>query len=439
MSERHTKPKWLEHIQNNSWEPELFISGGIIFTLLQTTTFIQHQSFLLLQKNGYHETVVIANFLTAALNALIFGFVLHLIFRGFWVASVCLSYVFPKGIQTENVEDYAPPFRKKVKRLTDTSADLVVWMESASSTIFFLSFLFFSLIIGVLVSLLIIIPHQGLRDTWGDTGFMVLQISSYLMLLLGVVYLVDFLTMGFIKKQKKLAKVYYPVYWVFSVLTLSFLYRSAYYTLVTNIKRKWLLAVGVAGYMIIAFTITQISFAGSNLMPALSFGNTDIKNYLGIQSNRYKYDTRQYENTRKANDLIQHVSIQSDIVGEKYLKLFVVHQKAIERLMNRDCKAKMMGKMNALEQRKMLECYKNFYKIFIDDSLIPKVKWRYYQHPKTSEEGIIAFIPIDHLVPTEHIVEVKLNVGSEKEQKELNNFGIKNDIYAYIPFWKDQK
>ena len=439
MSEKQAKPKWLEHIQNNSWEPELFISGGIIFTLLQTTTFIQHQSFLLLQKNGYHETVVIANFAIAALNALIFGFALHLMFRGFWVASVCLSYVFPKGIQTENVEDYAPPFRRKVKGLTDTSADLVVWMESASSTIFFLSFLLFSLIIGVLLSLVVIIPHNGLRETWGDTGFMVLQIASGFMLFLGGIYLIDFLTMGFIKKQKKLARVYYPVYWVFSILTLSFLYHSAYYTLVTNIKRKWLLAVGVAGYTIIAFAITQVSFAGSNLMPALSFGNTDIKSYLGIQSNRYKYDTRQYENVRKANDMIQHVSIQSDIVSEKYLKLFIVHQKAIERLMDRNCKTKVKGSLNPLEQRKMLECYKNFYKVFIDDSLIPKIKWRYYQHPKTSEEGIIAFIPIDQLAPTEHIVEIKLNVGSKKEKEELKKFGIKDDIYAYIPFWKDQK
>lgn len=439
MSEKNSKPKWLEHIQNNSWEPELFISGGIIFTLLQTTNFIQHQSFLMLQTSGYFEAVVIANFLVAALNSLIFGFGLHLVLRGFWVAAVCLSYVFPKGIQTKNVEEYAPRFRRRVGKLTDTSVDLVVWMESASSTMFFLSFLLFSLIIGVLVTLIVIIPHQGLRETWGYTGFAVIKVGSYFMLFLGFIYAIDFLTMGFIKKQKKLTKIYYPIYWLFSILTLSFLYRSAYYTLVTNIRRKWLLAGGIALYMAMAFTITQLSFSGANLMPALTFGNLDVKNYLGIQSNRYKYDTRLYDNTRKSNDMVQHVAIQSDIISEKYLKLFVVHQKIIERLMDMNCTEKAQSIVKSIEQRKMLSCYKNFYRVYIDDAQVPVLKWRYYQHPKTSEKGIITFIPVDHLAPTEHIVEIKLNVNTDQILKELKRFGMKDDVYAYIPFWKDNK
>ncbi|WP_299452556.1 hypothetical protein [uncultured Microscilla sp.] len=439
MSNKNPKPKWLEHIQNNSWEPELFISGGIIFTLLQTTTFIQHQSFLLLQTNGYYETVVIANFLIAALNALIFGFGLHLVFRGFWVAAVCLSYVFPKGIQADKVGDYAPPFKQKVKKVTDTSVDLVVWMESASSTIFFLSFFLFSLIIGVLLALLIIIPHSGLRETWGETGFLLLKIGSGIMLLLGGVYLIDFLTLGLIKKQQKLTKIYYPIYWVFSILSLSFLYRSAYYALVTNIRRKWWFVIGVVVYMVVAFAITQFSFAGSSPMPALSFGNLNLKSYLGIQSNRYQFHTRQYENMRKKNDLVQHVSIQSDIIGSKYLKLFIVHQKAIERLMDVDCQQKKHYKVQAIRQRKMLHCYQNFYRIYIDNKRIPHLKWRYYQHPHTNERGIISLVPINHLTPSEHTVEVKLNVSTKKELEELKKFGMKDDIYAYIPFWKESK
>mgnify|MGYP001092924241 CR=1 FL=1 len=206
MNEKSNKPDWLTDIQNKSWEPELFISGGVIFTLLQITGVIQHQSFLLLQKTGYPETVVIANFVVAALNALIFGFGLHLAMRGFWVASVCLSYVFPKGIQTERVEDYAPPFKKKVNKLTDTSVDLVVWMESASSIIFFLSFLFFSLIISVLVTLIMIVPHSGLKETWGETGYAIIKMGSYFMVFLGGIYALDFVTLGFIKRQKKIAK-----------------------------------------------------------------------------------------------------------------------------------------------------------------------------------------------------------------------------------------
>jgi len=438
MSEKHKKPDWLTDIQNRSWEPELFISGGIIFTLVQITGVIQRQSFLLLQKTGYIEPVIIANFLVAALNALIFGFGLHLALRGFWVASVCLSYVFPKGIQTEKIEHYASPFKRRVNRLIDTSVDLVVWMESASSIMFFLSFLFFMLIISVLATLIVITPNSSLMEL-GVTIYAIIQVSSYILLFLGFIYAIDFLTMGFIKRQKKIAKLYYPVYWLFSILTLSFLYRSAYYTLVTNIKRKWLLATGIAAYMIIALVITQLSFGGNNLMPALSFNSLNTKAYLGLKVDRLKFDTRQYDNTRKPSDMVQHVSIQSDIVQEKYLKLFIVHQKIIERLMDMNCAAKAKSIVKTLEQRKMLNCYRDFYEVYLDDALINKIKWRYYTHPQTNEEGILAFIPIDQLAPTEHIVEVKLNVATKEASAELKRFGMKDEVYAYIPFWKDVK
>ncbi len=438
MSEKHKKPDWLDDIQNRSWEPELFISGGVIFTLFQITGAIQRQSFLLLQKTGYIEPVIIANFLVAALNALIFGFGLHLALRGFWVASVCLSYVFPKGIQTEKVDHYASPFKRRVHRLIDTSVDLVVWMESASSIMFFLSFLFFSLIISVLATLIVITPNSSLLEL-GPTIYAIIRVGSYILLFLGFIYAIDFLTMGFIKRQKKIAKLYYPIYWLFSILTLSFLYRSAYYTLVTNIKRKWLLATGIAGYLLVALAITQLSFGGGNLMPALSFNSLDTKAYLGLEVDRLKFDTRQYDNTRKPNDMVQHVSIQSDIVQEKYLKLFIVHQKIIERLMDMDCAEKAKSIVKRIEQRKMLNCYREFYEVYIDDARVNVVKWRYYTHPKTGEEGILAFVPIDQLSPTEHIVEVKLNVATKAALAELKRFGMKDDVYAYIPFWKDSK
>ncbi|NJO02785.1 MAG: hypothetical protein HC880_14885, partial [Bacteroidia bacterium] len=111
MSE--SKPEWLEDIQNRSWEPELFISGGIIFFLLQVTDFLYKESFLMLQRSGNYEPIIIASLLIAAFNALIFGFVIHLIMRGFWVAAITLSYVFPEGIRMSKIH-YAGVFKKRL-------------------------------------------------------------------------------------------------------------------------------------------------------------------------------------------------------------------------------------------------------------------------------------------------------------------------------------
>lgn len=90
------KPQWLEDIQNNSWNPELLISGGILFSLIQIPEFLHQSGILLLQKSGYFESLVITRILMVVINGLIVGFTLHLIIGGFWVSAVCLSYVFPQ-------------------------------------------------------------------------------------------------------------------------------------------------------------------------------------------------------------------------------------------------------------------------------------------------------------------------------------------------------
>lgn len=417
----HKIPEWLEDIQNRSWEPELLISGGAIFFLFQITDFLQYRSYLLFQQSGYFEGVAIASFLIAAINALIMGFVLHLIVRGFWVAAITLSYVFPAGIQLDKIH-YPDKFKEKIRRVPDTE-DWVIWTETASSLIFSLSFFFSMLILAVLLCLIIIVPHSSLQEMAGERVFYLMRLFSYFLLFLGVIYLIDFLTLGWVKKQKWLTRIYHPIYIFFSIITIAPLYRTTYYTIVSNV-RPWIVVTVVSGYLLLAAFISQFNYSAFK-------ARYDIREFLNIYSNEYEFAPRYYENMRKEGDLVQHCAIQSDVVKDQYLKIFIVHQKVIERLMEGDCLQK------ASEEARKLNCYGNFYRVYVDDQFYPSVKWKNFIHPKTQESGIIAFLPIRQLNTSEHQLKIVLNIKSRQGLSKVRKFGMKSATYARIPFWKE--
>lgn len=415
------KPDWLIDIQNKSWEPELFILGGAIFFLLQLTDFVHKQSFLMVQRTGFAETAVMANYVMTAFNVLIFGFALHLCFRGLWAASVCLSYVFPEGIRLSHIENYAPPFKKRVQKVRDT-VDWVMLLENFCSLVFMLSFLFFIIILGVLFTLIVLIPHSGLEAVMGVNAFRILQITAViLLLLLGGLYMIDFLTLGYIKRQKKITKFYYPVYWFFSIVTFAPLYRSYYYTLITNIK-PWQMLFTIALYIGVGFGITQTT------RNSALFGN--INGYLDIHNYEHSHDLRYYEDTREEETMINQACIQSEIIEGNYIRLFVVHQKIIEKRLKQECKEEFT-------KNESLKCQAKLYQIYIDNQLQKNVSWRHYEHPRTGEKGLITFLSIKDLQATQHMLTVKINTKSKEKLKELEKVGIQKGIFATIPFWKN--
>lgn len=79
----------------------------------------------------------------------------------------------------------------------------------------------------------------------------------------GAFYAIDFLTLGKLKKLKRFSKIYFPIYVFFSWLSLAPIYRSAYYTLVTNIK-SWKLLLGIVIYATLAVVYTLDSHPENN-------------------------------------------------------------------------------------------------------------------------------------------------------------------------------
>ena len=121
----------------------------------------------------------------------------------------------------------------------------------------------------------------------------------------------DFITQGLLKKNKWVAKVYFPIYWVFSFLTLSFLYRPLVYNFLDHRFGKRLILLLTPIYLLILF-LTSLGYRNSN------FWDKE-RSSSEVFANRENYADMQDEDEDYPGDVV----IPSKVITTNYLKVFM--------------------------------------------------------------------------------------------------------------------
>ena len=239
-------PNWLKELQQRSWEPEILLSGIVLYGMFKVPDLLD-QLLKFFKVNIFGNTSDINNLVALfkmGIYWLIGGLILHLICRGVWIGMVGLSYTFPDGIQQDKL-DYRGGFKEKISK-TPSYEKIVIRLEKISSSLFSVSFmLFMSLIGGYLYFLvLIVIPFTiafvVFEMRWDGILFSYFQGHVIVVLSIGMIALIDFVTLGYFRRYKLFYKIFWPIHKVISILTLSKFYRPVYYGLVTNFN-KWIL------------------------------------------------------------------------------------------------------------------------------------------------------------------------------------------------------
>ena len=408
---RNDTPDWLRDIQVRSWEPEIILSSIITIGLLQLPDWIRQQFKLhssLLTEASIDDYVP---YVEIAIYWLTLGFISHLVLRGVWVGMVGLSFVFPEGIRRDKIR-YAPRFERHVRSIVPIQQRVLV-LEKICSSVFAVAFLMFMGIIGAILFLftLVNIPSLLFLEFNDYTNAAVLGTMLALFLLvaviLGTIYLFDFLTLGLIKKIKWLSRFYYPVYRVFNILTLSFLYRDIYYVLITNFTR-WKILLSIFAYFAITLAIV---YQRSNDGDGIDLYDNDV----GFNVRTENYDDRGATPRNTA-----HAMIQSDIIENDVLRLFVRHQPQYEDTIRAMCNYAVREDTMS-DNRLELECLGNFYRVHLQDSLYAPVDWYFHQHPVSEQKGILTWIDIADLPRGSHVLNVRTPLKGN---------------YAVIPFFK---
>ncbi|MGD1945666.1 MAG: hypothetical protein ACFB0A_05280 [Croceivirga sp.] len=311
--------KLLDSLQQQSWELELIISGFAIFGLFTAYDPIKTE---LLNAQSYEKiaTFIINLVALIACSILIFNLLLHVILRGVWIGALGLRYV--SGDIDFEVLKYGERFKTYLKKRIVSFDRYIATLENYCSVLFALSFLTIFFVFGfTLIVLAIALIGNFIIDNDNLPNWISNFIGIPLMIftVIGMILtFIDFVSLGILKRNKWVSKIYFPFYWVFSHLTLSFLYRPLLYNFLDNRFGKRLILLLTPIYITI-LAITGLEFRISNYFNAELNSNTFIAN------------NENYRNLiTETDDIPAQMTIQSKVIRHPYINIFIGYTENIE-------------------------------------------------------------------------------------------------------------
>ena len=402
---------WLARMQEQSWEPEIIISGIVLFALYQMPDLIrQLQHFLI--NNGFYVfssgTVddLLISLLLVANIWLVIGFTTHLLLRSVWVAYVGLSFVYKKGIRTDQLR-----FRKPYPGLLfrDSGFSRTIHrLERLCSTTFAISFLLFMCILGAFFALTLLAVVIAF-SLWVFPNYRSFEWVDPILLTIILFLLIDFVSLGWLKRIPYFSRAYYPFYRLMSWLTLSPLYRRIYYGLVSN-HSKWKAGLLIFIFIAISIFLTFSIRSNSNIADFMLF-RLDSKDEKSMYSGHYQ--------NLMEDEPSNIVQVPSDIISDQTLRVFLVHRTAFETthikpLCDYDNRVDTMPKPVL-----KMECLETFYDLNLNGKKV-ETDYHYIKAPKTRQEGLVTYVDIAHLDKGMHDVSVIYNFWEDSTSYSQN-------------------
>jgi len=399
--ENGAAPQWLQSIQLNSWEAELLISALVLYALFRIPESLDYWSLNTFPRgSNLHGLIsVVQN----AIQLLSLGYILHILVRGVWVATVGFSYVFPAGVDTERLK-----FRGRFKKELESNGSLVrnvLRLEELSSMIYGISFILFGTLFGFgvfLFSFIFFVEWMKPLTDESSSYVAVLGFVSIFYFLAALLVFIDFITNGLFRRKEWAIDWFYPLALIFRIITLSFLYRKSILVLISNLK-------GWRSYLVPILILAMV--AGFLFVKKRSGQNQRLAHIARMSETAYFGSS--YENTRQEDDYLV-ATIQSDIVDQSFLKVFLKDLKLFNSINPHDQGIK--STWFELSQQELSSRLNKWLNVRIDDDLIENIEWFDSQHVDNYEFGFVAFIDISNLERGNHSLSIDFDLDNMKER-----------------------
>ena len=436
-SERKTSfSRWLEILQQESWQLELLISGFAIFLLAESYDPINHLGYrigLLASGSNYYGILYIPyQVLLGAWYVLIINLVMHVLLRGLWISTIGLRYI-SGDIEFDSLR-FAPRFQRFLRSRIKSFDLYIQRLERLCSIVFGFTFLIVFILIslglfsaGIFVFAWII---EGVNRLYGGTYTLLIIPLFILYLFGGLLYGIDFISLGWIKKRKRTARFYYPIYRFYSVITMANVYRPIYYNMIDNRYGK----------KVVLFLIPYLL-----LFSIFSSLRMETEAYLPANRNNESILKYAYDDTWNVDIPTYSASIPSKYIENGYLELYLPYiprsDDQVIRYLCPDLEPAGRGiylfgfndpdryRMNAA---KAIDCHSQRFKIYVDDSLHTHLTYKFFEHPIRENVGLLSIIDVRYLSRGEHNVGVVVLLPIEEE---VDSLAFRETIR--IPFWKE--
>lgn len=434
MSQDYNNPafkKLLQKLQEESWQLELLISGFAIFGLFSAYPTLQVASKASQNDNNVQLTIFLFVAL-AACSILIFNLLLHVLLRGLWIGALGLRYV-SGDIDYEKL-NYGKKFSGYLEKKVGSFDRYIARLENYCSVIFAISFLLIFYVLSFALTFTIIGLIVSFMIDGNDSSSVLLWIGIPLLVFMVIgmfLTFFDFLSLGLLKKKNWISKLYFPFYWVFSFITLAFLYRPLVYNFLDNKFGKRLSFLLVPVYFALLM-ITTLYYNHSNYFEFDENSNNFV-------ANSYNYENELVDES----DFIEDIAINSKVISEAFVKVFIVFDDYIEDELykfnpklkpesdDRGIKSKFIiingNKLsdNKTLQQEYLKTFNSIYSVKVDSTLFESE----FVLGKTikNQKGFETYIGIKNLSEGKHQLKVI--------RKRIRKSDTTSVLDANIPFW----
>lgn len=432
----------LDKLQQESWQLELLISGFAIFGLFSALGTVQINLETANYDSRLYEILIWFS-VKVCCWILIISLLIHVTLRGLWIGALGLRYV--SGDIDYDELNYSPKFTKFLSNKIGSFDKYIATLENYCSILFAVSFLLIFYFLAAIMFLitLILVVFIFLNNDADGAWHSILAITGaviILFLLLGMLLtFTDFITQGFLKKKKWISRFYFPLYKVFSIVSLSFLYRPLVYNFLDNKFGRRLSFVLLPVFVLI-FVFSSYSYRTSNY---LTIDRSSSENYANPNN---------YEDLLEKNkDFVKIASIPSKVITDSYLKVFMIFNERMEnRMFDYNTTLKPLVDIRGLESEISItgngwsraerrrrdslrsEYYKTFnemHSIYIDSIKYPA---KFIATTNVNKKlGFETYVNIKNLTEGKHLLKI---ARLKKRKKDTANF-----IVVKIPFWNFKK
>jgi hypothetical protein len=398
---------WLEEMSQQSWNPELIISGIAIYA-----TFSMPDVFKKVYNSYFIDYQLDESVGNAVMPMLIYGvlvslsqvlsvaFIVHFVLRAFWVGYIGVLSVFPKGIDFEKITLYGDYGKQQLQKKMKNLDELALQLDKASSVIFALAILVVLQFCGIgLVYFIFALLHNLLQHLFTKSIYEKYE-DTIQFVLLALIFVP--VAMILILNQKRFrnhpvyGKWHYHVSRGFQKVLMPFFnihIQSLLLTFNSTIPRSRLVWISsslglIFGAMI---SLNLLNLRATNLLEGRHF-------YTSYVSETYIAKAF-YEDKRNKDDL-RIATIQSDVIKDPYVKLFIAYPKRVDAYLDSLYQQPVYNKKyskyeNRLQSDKQkLKNLEDFYKIQLNDSLLEKKEFMFYEFPE-GDKGVMTYIPAE--------------------------------------------
>jgi len=420
---------WLDKLQQESWQLELLVSGFALYGIFQA-----FQYFELLNIESQIEQnkplIMLTGITLTACSILGFTLLLHVVLRGLWIGALGLRYV--SGDIDYKKLKYSPKFDTYLWKKVGAFDKYISKLENYCSIIFAIAFLLVFYVLAFFMTAIIFsLIIYGYKKT--DNLFFQYSLKSLsILLVIGMLLtFIDFVTQGYLKRKKILAAIYFPFYRVFSIITLSFLYRPLVYNFIDSKLGKQISYILAPAFLFIMY------FSSTGNIRSNYINKSDHS--TAFYSNPQNYEDALLDE----KDFIKQASIPSKIIETPYLNLFISFDESIEEniyqinktLKPENDKRGFYSNMISYSsetinqdslQNAYLKTLKAIHYIKIDTTTYSNVDFIFTQNKK-NQLGFETFLDIKTLKQGKHVLKIE-RYTKTKDTAYTSKI-------ASIPFW----